>query len=187
VPAKEVAVAVDTHDPTPRSWAEAPGTARPVSQEVRDRLAEPLVAAACLALRECAGTEAVVRAVSWQTFSQTRADVTAVLRLRGASEGALTLSCPLPTAAALAGRMLNEVAQDPDEALVRDCLGELANVIAGQAKALLAGTPYHFAFSTPSVGTGVGPEIWPRPGGECLVIAFDSDVGDVVLRLYQNL
>jgi chemotaxis protein CheX len=178
---------VDTHDPPPRSGAETPGATRPVSQEDRDRLAEPLVTAACLALRECAGTEAVVRAVSWETLARTRADVTAVLRLRGAAEGALTLSCPLPTAAALAGRMLNEVTQDPDEALVRDCLGELANVIAGQAKALLAGTPRHFTFSPPAVGTGADAESWPRPGSACLAIAFDSDVGDIALRLFQDL
>jgi chemotaxis protein CheX len=164
-----------------------PCEARPVTQEVRDQVQEAFIAAACLALREFAGTEAVVRAVYWQTLPPTGDDLTAVIRLTCATAGALALSCPRPTAAALAGRILTGVTQEPDEALVRDCLGELANVIAGQAKALLAGMPYHFTYSPPSVVSGAEPGIRPGPESDCLVIAFGSDVGGVVLRLYLNL
>jgi chemotaxis protein CheX len=177
---------VDTRDSPLPSGAETPSEARPVSQEVRERLVEPFIAAACLVLRECAGTEAVVRAVYRQTLPRPFGDMTAMLRLAGATEEILTLSCPMETAAALAGRMLTGVTPDPDEALVRDCLGELANVIAGQAKALLAGTPYHFTFSPPLVLSGVGQEIRPNLGTDCLVIAFGSDVGDVALQLFLN-
>ena len=91
----------------------------------------------------------------------------------GACTALRTLSAAVARCAAPAARLTDEMTT--------------ANVIAGQAKALLAGTPYHFAFSTPSVMTGADREIWPRPGSECLVIAFDSDVGEVVLRLFQDL
>jgi CheY-specific phosphatase CheX len=35
--------------------------------------------------------------------------------------------------------------------IIHDVVGELANVIAGQAKTMLKGTPYHFALSIPVV------------------------------------
>ena len=71
----------------------------------------------------------------------------------------LVLSFPAQTAAALAGRVLAEVAQAPDDDLVRDCMGELANVIAGQAKTLLAETPYQLLLATPSILSGAGLEV----------------------------
>ena len=144
------------------------------------------MAAACLALREFAGTEVNVRAVHRQTPPQTCDELTAVIRLTGAAEGILALGCARPTAAALAGRILFGVTQEPDEPLVCDCLGELANVVAGQAKALLAGMPCHFTYSTPSVVPGGDSSVRLSPESACLVIAFESDVGDVLLRLYQR-
>ena len=178
---------MDTRDPRLRTGAEMPWAARPVSQQDRDQVVEPFSAAACLALREFAGTEASVRAAYRQTPAPTLDDLTAVIRLTSAAAGALAVSCPRPTAAALAGRILTGVTQEPDEALVRDCLGELANVVAGQAKALLAGMPYHFTYSPPLVGPGADLELLPNPESDCLVIAFATDVGDLVLRLYLNL
>ena len=177
---------MDTRDPPP-SGAELACEARSVSQEERDQLLEPFIAAACVALREFAGTEATVRAAYRQTSPQTCAELAAVIRLSREPGGILALGCSRPTAAALAGRILTGVTQELDEALIRDCLGELANVIAGQAKALLAGTPYHFAYAPPSVVSGADPRIQPSSESDCVVIAFGSDVGDVVLRLCQNV
>ena len=45
----------------------------------------------------------------------------------------------LPEGTALTDEMIDDVA------------GEFANVIAGQAKTILKGTPYHFTLSTPVV------------------------------------
>jgi chemotaxis protein CheX len=83
----------------------------------------------------------------------------------------------------LAGRALAGVTEELTEDIVRDCLGEIANVVAGQAKALLAGTPYHFTFSTPTVVAGGGHEGGATPGGGYLVVLFGSDVGDFALQL----
>jgi CheY-specific phosphatase CheX len=65
---------------------------------------------------------------------------TVVLGIKPATEGLLVLSFPDRTAAAITERVLADAKEEIDETLVRDCVGEIANVIAGQAKTLLAGT-----------------------------------------------
>jgi CheY-specific phosphatase CheX len=58
----------------------------------------------------------------------------------------------------------------------------VANVIAGQAKSLLAGTEYHFVFATPTVvegrPAGMGPSDW--------LAEFASDVGNFTFHMCLN-
>ena len=44
-------------------------------------------------------------------------------------------------------------------------MGEVANIIAGQAKTLLAETPYQLVLATPTILSGPGIEVGARPGG----------------------
>src|SRR5262249_7528783 len=61
--------------------------------------------------------------------------------------------------------------------IVDDTAGEFANVIAGQAKTMLKGTPYHYALTTAVVGRGPIPPADLE--GECgqLLFLFETDVG----------
>jgi chemotaxis protein CheX len=129
-----------------------------------------------------AGTEVAVRAVYQAAPHHPPGDVVALVAISSPTVVALSFSYPAATAAALAKRILAESAKDVDESLVRDCMGELANVVAGQAKALLAGTPYQFVFSLPVVVPGAQQPPFPE-GQDCLVIAFDSAQGEFALRL----
>jgi CheY-specific phosphatase CheX len=62
-------------------------------------------------------------------------------------------------------------------------MGEITNVIAGQAKAMLHGTPHRFAFSTPRLLSGGDPVPGAVAGREFLVVVFASDAGDFTLQL----
>jgi chemotaxis protein CheX len=157
---------------------------QPVAGEIRDKLLEPLILATCQALGEMAGSEVVVRAMFQKTINDMLGDISAVLELKSAKKEFLVLGFPHPTAAALAGRILADVTREIDENLIRDCMGEIANVIAGQAKALLAETPYRFAFSVPKVVVSPDPELLPGQDLECLVVTFSSDLGEFALQLY---
>jgi chemotaxis protein CheX len=159
-----------------------PDEARPVPPELRDSLLAAFIEAACLTLREWAGTEAVVRDVCRTPQPRTLGDVSAVLGLASDREGALVLSFPARIAAALAVRALDGAAGEPGEDLIGDCMGEIANVVAGQAKALLGGTPYHFTLSLPTIVNGAGHEV-PGGEGESLFVAFDSDLGEFAMQL----
>jgi chemotaxis protein CheX len=79
--------------------------------------------------------------------------------------------------------MLTGVMKRIEDDLVWDCVAEIANVIAGQAKALLAGTPHHFSFSLPRVVTGGAPELGPHSGRGCLVVALGTDLGEIDMQL----
>ena len=143
-----------------------------------DELIGPFAEAVSISLREMAGVEAVVRGAAPAAETDGFGDVSAVLRLSTGGEGYMVLSLPFATAAALATRILADVGA-PDDAMVRDCAGEMANVIAGQAKAMLVGSPHHFTFSTPRVASG-DPGL---PPGDRWVAAFVSEVGEFSLHL----
>jgi CheY-specific phosphatase CheX len=70
--------------------------------------------------------------------------------------------------------------------LIRDCLGEVANILAGQAKTLLLGTRYHFTLSTPQVMDGVHEGALPE-GTTGLAVAFDSEVGEFAMEVWVPL
>jgi chemotaxis protein CheX len=160
--------------------------AQPVSPEVRDQLLEPFISAASLTLTELAQVEPVVRSVYRTALPRTLADISAVLGLTTDPGEVLVLSFPAPTAAALAGRVLAEVTTSPEDDLVRDCMGELANVIAGQAKTLLAETPYQLVLATPSIVSGAGLAVGSPLDIGSLVVVFGSDAGDFALQICLN-
>src|SRR5207253_2151545 len=115
-----------------------------------DELLGQLVEAVTVALREMTAVESIACELQ-ATTSPARGDVSAVLPVTtAAGEGSFVLSFPERTAAALAHRVfvLAEAGAEPDAEVLRDCLGEIINVVAGQAKTLLFGTPYHFTLST---------------------------------------
>src|SRR5438128_10810943 len=74
--------------------------------------------------------------------------VLAAIRLLRPVPGTMTLVLTPDTATQLAARYLPEGTQLSNE-MIDDVAGEFANVIAGQAKTILKGTPYHFAMTTP--------------------------------------
>ena len=105
----------------------------------------------------------------------------------GGAEGSLVLSFPAQTAEGLARRILAGAVDHVDRDLIRDCMGELGNVIAGQTKTLLVGSPYHFVFSTPTVVAGAHHEVRTKNALSCLVIVWSSDLGEFALQLFLNL
>jgi len=145
-----------------------------------DELVEAFSAAVPFALRELAGAEAVMRDVGPATADGT-ADVAASVRLTTAGgPWWMTLCLPARTAGELARRILAG-ATDLTPDLIGDCMGEVANVVAGQAKTLLVGSPFHFTLSTPQIGVGA-----VAGAAEAWTIHFDSDAGEFGVRLSRS-
>ena len=144
-------------------------------------LVEAFSSAVPFALREMAGVEAVVRDARPATRTDSSDELSAVIRLTTATGvGWLTLNLPEPTAKELARRVLKETTDQVSAEMIRDCVGEVANVVAGQAKALLVGRPEHFTLSTPTVWAS-GPT--DASGG--WLIRFDSDAGPFAVHLFS--
>ena len=152
-----------------------------VDPELRRDLLEPFIAATSAALGEMAGIEVIARAVHRHSASPGVGDISVAVELTSGTSRLLVLRFPERTAAAIAGRVLAGAVQTLDQSLIRDCVGEVANVIAGQAKALLAGGRHRFDFSIPRV---VAADQWRPPQGlDCLAIACGSELGDFEVQL----
>lgn len=110
---------------------------------------EAFSTAAVTALREMTQFEAL--SVPQDTTSKLDDNlVVAVMRLLRSVPGNFALVMTVDTAERLTKRYL-PVGTELTEELVNDVVGEFANVMAGQAKTILKGTPYHFLLSQPVV------------------------------------
>jgi chemotaxis protein CheX len=156
-----------------------------IDAETHASLIEPFVSAACATLQDMAGVEVFPQEIYRANVCKTVADVTAVIELEFSSTGMLVLGFSREAAAAVAARILAETGTEPDEELIRDCVGEIANIISGQAKALLHGTRFAFAHSTPRFLIGAGQLVSPEPG--CFGVVFASDLGQFSLQICANL
>jgi chemotaxis protein CheX len=155
----------------------------PVIEEIRKSLLKPFNDAAIMTLRDMAGLDVTVRSTYQKTNYKMFGDISAVVGLTARTEGAMVISFPEKTAIAVSRRVLSGVVEEVTTDIMRDCIGEIANVIVGQARGMLSGTPYQFAMSTPTVVSGVGHEIRHKPGMPCLVVAFCSDEGEFALQI----
>jgi chemotaxis protein CheX len=154
----------------------------PISADLRRQLAEPLVTAVQQTLSQMAGAEVIVVSTYQRAKPAGLGDVSVTLTLSQSLEGLLILSFSTSTAEALARRILADVAEQQDPAMVADCMGEIANIIAGQAKALLHGTPNHFVFSTPKVTFAEQGMVF-KDGMTSLVIALECEQGAFALQM----
>jgi chemotaxis protein CheX len=148
--------------------------------DLRRALVDPLGTAVCQATQEMTAVEFTLQSAHQLPAPAVLGDIAAVLELSEPLQGVLIMSFSTRTAEALAARVFAEVHEVVTPALVQDCMGEIGNVIAGQGKALLHGTPYHYSFSAPTIQAAADlklPAIL-----DSVVLAFDSDVGDCALQ-----
>lgn len=152
-----------------------------VPDSLRDLLIGPLITAVRQTLAEMVGVEVCVRAVYQRTSPTALGDLSAVLALPTPRDGLLILSFSAPAAETLGRRILAEVNTQPTPELIQDCVNEVGNVVAGQAKALLVATPYHFTFSPPT--TDLTKTHLLSRNVTSVVIAFDTDIGNLALQV----
>ena len=155
-------------------------------KELQGTLLEQFVSATRHTLREMASVEAVVSSINRHPPAKSLATMTAVLGLGSATQGYLLLTFSERTATAVAERVLAGVTDDLNESLIRDCIGEVANVVAGQAKALLAETPFRVTLSMPKVVTDPIAELEPFRALDCESVVFSTDLGAFTLYLLRR-
>jgi len=155
-----------------------PPASGPISPEVFQQVVDAFVTATTTAVGEWIGADIAVRSATLSSPEQPPGTILARIDLDGERLCRLTMSFPPSTAVALAQRALRDAAIDPDLDLVRDCIGEIANIVAGQAKALLAGTPLHFSFSPPKFDPGPNTGAFQR-----VAIGFVCELGEFAAEI----
>lgn len=163
---------------------ELPEHATPIDSQLYDELLNPLAAAVAVAFQEVAKTEVILHASFCLSTAPHDGDRSASINLNlPAGRGYLVLSVSASAADELANRILADQNATLDSSLIDDCLGELANVIAGQGKAMLYGTAWHYTFGTPRVAAS--SELPPDTSGDAnwYILHFQSDVGLLSLQV----
>ncbi len=108
--------------------------------------------------------------------------ISGVIGLSGKAVGTVVINLSEEVALKGASAMLmTELTELDDDVL--DAVGEIANMIAGQAKAELE--EYDLSVSLPNVITGEGHEVRFPSDAKAIAVAFDTDFGP--LRLIVGL
>jgi len=113
-------------------------------------VSEAFTSAAITALQELTQFDVLFEELSAIAVFGMTDVVAATVRLVRRVPGKMLLVLSEESASRLAARYLPKETLLTEE-IVDDVTGEIANVIAGQAKTILKGTPYHFKMSTPLV------------------------------------
>ncbi len=101
-------------------------------------------------------------------------DISAMVGITGSGSGGVVLSFPEDVACKIVSRMLGEEITELNQD-VYDGLGELVNIITGNAKRGLVRYGYHdLALSLPNVVVGKHRTVWRTKDMPCLVKSFLS-------------
>ena len=101
-------------------------------------------------------------------------DISGIIGLAGEATGSVAVTFPSTLARRIYANLVGEEAHELTEE-VRDAIGELANMIAGGAKAELAQQGCTFQIAIPTIVVGEGHTIDHKGQGPCLVVPFTLD------------
>ena len=105
-------------------------------------------------------------------------DITGIIGITGHAEGSLAVSVSESCALKIVENMVGEKYQNMNEE-VADCVGELTNMISGDARAQLQTLGFDFTAAIPTVVRGKDHTIQHLvKGGATLMIPFATDDGD---------
>jgi chemotaxis protein CheX len=106
--------------------------------------------------------------------------ISGLIGLSGKASGMVVINLSTEVALKAASALLMEHKEEVDDEVL-DAVGELANVIAGQAKTELE--QYDLSVSLPNVITGVGHEVRFPSSAPPLAVPFKTDFGPLRLEV----
>ncbi len=101
-------------------------------------------------------------------------EISGIMGLTGDASGSIAISFSYDLAKKVISIILDMEVAEIEENDVKDGIGEILNMIAGQTKAILAGTKYRFKLSIPAVVAGYGYEIYHPEDAPCIVVIFEA-------------
>lgn len=102
-------------------------------------------------------------------------NVEAAMPVSGQTVGIIAVTAEKNLAARVVSRIVGKNPEDLEKSDVDDGIAEVTNMIAGAAKARLAGTPYHFALSSPLPRRVRDLRLQSNPDMTAPALVFDVD------------
>jgi chemotaxis protein CheX len=134
----------------------------------------PFIGATLQALEMMAAVRPQRGAPFVKTDQASRGDISGIIGLAGETTGSVAVTFPEALARRIYANLVGEEAEGITEE-VCDAIGELANMIAGGAKAELSQQGCDFQIAIPTIVVGAGHTIDHRGQGPCLVVPFTLD------------
>jgi chemotaxis protein CheX len=112
-------------------------------------------------------------------------DVSAIIGITGAAQGSMSLSFTEPCIKAIVSNLLGaQITELNDE--VKDAVGELTNMICGDARRRLGEEGFSLQAGIPTIISGKKHVITHIHKGPCLVVPFETDEGNFVVEVAFN-
>jgi chemotaxis protein CheX len=100
-------------------------------------------------------------------------DISAIMSFTGKVEGEVVVCFEEALARSVVARIMASSIDSLTKDELREGIGEIVNIIAGNAKAVLAGTEYAHQMALPTVVLGNGHEISHPGNAPCIVVRFE--------------
>ncbi|MFH0920654.1 MAG: chemotaxis protein CheX [Fibrobacterota bacterium] len=149
---------------------------RPVGAKmpILTRLINPFINATLDLMTTMAGLQVVRRDLFLKKDYRLFGDISGIMNFSGKIDGSVVVSFNTELARDIVARILSVPDISISPADLRDGVGEIVNIISGNAKASLAGTEFGHEITLPAVVTGQGHEIRHPSNAPCIVIIFDA-------------
>lgn len=137
----------------------------------------PFIEATLRSLEMMAGLTAEKSGLAIKEDLITTYDLSAIIGITGEPSGSVILSFPASLACRIASNMLMEEIATLDRS-VEDAIGEIGNIVVGDARRLLIQDGFNLSISVPTVVVGQGHKISRSGDVPCIAIPFRTDFGE---------
>ena len=153
-----------------------------MNQKYDVRFINPFLSAVIDVLGTMAMVDAKPTTPYLNTSRTATGDVTGLIGITGYAEGVISLTLEEKCILNIVSNMLGETfSRINDE--IADAVGELTNMIAGQARAHLANEGMKFQASTPSVIIGKNHTLTHISRAPILAIPFETSAGNLIVEI----
>ena len=137
------------------------------------KIVNPYIAATVDLLSTMAGLHAERKEVFLKKNYRLFGDVSAIMALSGKVEGEVTVCFEEHLARIVVSTIMSTTPESLTKEELRDGIGEVVNIVAGNAKAALSPTEYSHEITLPAVVFGRGHEIAHSGNAPCIVVIFE--------------
>ena len=137
----------------------------------------PFIESTLRSLDMMAGIQAEKAGLELKEDLITTYDVSAIIGLTGETSGSIIISMPAKLACKLASNMLMEEISEMNKN-VEDAIGEIGNIVVGDARRLLIQDGFSLSISVPTVVVGKGHKISRSGDVPCIAIPFRTEFGE---------
>jgi chemotaxis protein CheX len=110
--------------------------------------------------------------------------ISGTIRLTGPAQGQVAMSFPKDTATKLVAKMLNMHDNEISDEVMHDGVGEMVNIVAGNAMTVLSDTEYQFSLTVPLIVVGHCHTLALYRGDRRETCCMETELGDFNLVLW---